>query len=223
VLLPTTDQNGLNNTSVETLIERSESENLNIQLSKLQAKLASLETGKYNWKSSISVDAVGQVTRQEIDGSGQYGSASARETNALIGLQVSIPLSTGGYRQAKLEENVQLASQAQINVDRTRQQIAQHIKHTYLQINIGESRVEAISQALEAGRKRLDATRLGREVGDRTTLDVLNAENDVSFSQLQLIQAQVNLLLNQLQLAALTARLNENNLRKINALLTTNK
>jgi outer membrane protein len=144
VLLPTTNQNGLNNTSVETLIERSESENLNIQLSKLQAKLASLETGKYNWKSSISVDAVGQVTRQEIDGSGQYGSASARETNALIGLQVSIPLSTGGYRQAKLEENVQLASQAQINVDRTRQQIAQHIKHTYLQINIGDSRVEAL-------------------------------------------------------------------------------
>jgi outer membrane protein len=60
-------------------------------------------------------------------------------------------------------------------------------------------------------------------VGDRTTLDVLNAENDVSFSQLQLIKAQVNLLLNQLQLAALTERLNENNLRKINALLTTNK
>lgn len=216
VLFPSKNQHPLNNTTVEALIEQSEIGNLNVQLSQINANLASLESHKYDWKSSINLDAVGQVSRDEIVGSGSYGSASSRQTNGLIGLQVSIPLSTGGYREAKLEENVQLASQAQIDIDRTRQQVAQQIKQTYLQINIGESRLAAISQAIQAGEMRLDATRLGRQVGDRTTLDVLNAENEVAVSQLNLVKEQVNLLMNQLHLSALIGQLDKDVLSEVN-------
>lgn len=219
VLYPAKNQHPSNNTTVEALIEQSETGNLNVQLSQINAKLASLESHKYDWKSSINLDAVGQVSRDEIVGSGSYGSASARQTNGLIGLQVSIPLSTGGYREAKLEENVQLASQAQIDIDRTRQKITQQIKQTYLQINIGESRLSAISQAIKAGEMRLDATRLGRQIGDRTTLDVLNAENEVAISQLSLIEEQVNLLMNQLHLSALTGQLGKDVLSEVNQAL----
>lgn len=219
VLYPAKNQHPSNNTTVEALIEQSETGNLNVQLSQFNAKLASLESHKYDWKSSINLDAVGQVSRDEIVGSGSYGSASARQTNGLIGLQVSIPLSTGGYREAKLEENVQLASQAQIDIDRTRQKITQQIKQTYLQISIGESRLAAISQAIQAGEMRLDATRLGRQIGDRTTLDVLNAENEVAISQLSLIEEQVNLLMNQLHLSALTGELGKDVLSEVNQAL----
>lgn len=219
VLYPAKNQHPSNNTTVEALIEQSETGNLNVQLSQINAKLASLESHKYDWKSSINLDAVGQVSRDEIVGSGSYGSASARQTNGLIGLQVSIPLSTGGYREAKLEENVQLASQAQIDIDRTRQKITQQIKQTYLQINIGESRLSAISQAIKAGEMRLDATRLGRQIGDRTTLDVLNAENEVAISQLSLIEEQVNLLMNQLHLSALKGQLGKDVLSEVNQAL----
>lgn len=222
VLYPAKNQHPSNNTTVEALIEQSETGNLNVQLSQINAKLASLESHKYDWKSSINLDAVGQVSRDEIVGSGSYGSASARQTNGLIGLQVSIPLSTGGYREAKLEENVQLASQAQIDIDRTRQKITQQIKQTYLQINIGESRLSAISQAIKAGEMRLDATRLGRQIGDRTTLDVLNAENEVAISQLSLIEEQVNLLMNQLHLSALTGQLGKDVLSEVNQALLNN-
>jgi outer membrane protein len=208
---------------VDTLIDQSEAENLTVQLSKINANLANLESHKHHWESSVKLDAIGQVSHDELIGNGSYGSASARATNALIGLQVSIPLSTGGYREAKLEENIQLANQAQIDVDRTRQQIAQKIKQTYLQISIGKSRLTAISQALQAGEMRLDATRLGRQVGDRTTLDVLNAENEVAISQLNLVQEQVNLLMNQLQLSALIGRLDKDVLSEVNQFLTSEK
>lgn len=219
VLLPSNNHRLLNNATVETLIEQSAAENLHVQLSTVNAKLASLESHKYDWESSIQLDAVGQVSRDEIAGSGRYGSASTRQTYGMIGLQVSIPLSTGGYREAKLEENVQLASQAQIDIDRTRQKITQQIKQTYLQISIGESRLSAISQAIQAGEMRLDATRLGRQVGDRTTLDVLNAENEVAISQLSLIEEQANLLMNQLHLSALTGQLSKDVLSQANQAL----
>lgn len=223
VLLPSTIHQSFSNTTAEALINQSEAENLHIQLSKINANLVSLETRKHDWKSSIKLDAVSQISREEISGSGSYGSANSRQTNGVIGLQVSIPLSTGGYREAKLDENVQLATQAQIDVDRTRQRIAQDIKKTYLQTIIGESRLTAIKQALQAGEMRLDATKLGRQVGDRTTLDVLNAENEVTVTQLNLAQKQVNLLMSQLQLSALTGRLDENVLNKVNQFLTTKK
>ncbi len=56
---------------------------------------------------------------------------------------------------------------------------------------------------------RLDATTLGHQVGDRTTLDVINAENDVASAELALMQAKVNQVLNQIRLAALAGKLDE--------------
>lgn len=58
-------------------------------------------------------------------------------------------------------------------------------------------------------RSRLDSTRLGRQVGDRTTLDLLNAENDAASAELTLLQARVDFLMNHLRLAAAASRLNE--------------
>jgi len=66
---------------------------------------------------------------------------------------------------------------------------------------------------------RLDATRLGRQVGDRTTLDLLNAENDAASAELTLWQARIDLLMNRLRLAALAGRLDETSLQSVNASL----
>ena len=74
---------------------------------------------------------------------------------------------------------------------------------------------EALAQAVTASRARLDATRLGRQVGDRTTLDLLNAENDVAGSELALLQARVGVLMDRLKLAALAGRLDEARLQSV--------
>jgi outer membrane protein len=46
-------------------------------------------------------------------------------------------------------------------------------------------------------------------VGDRTTLDLLAAENDVAQAELTLAHARVGLLLDRLRLVALAGRLDE--------------
>ena len=48
-----------------------------------------------------------------------------------------------------------------------------------------------------------------RQVGDRTTLDLLNAENDAASAELTLLQARIERLMNRLRLAALAGRLEE--------------
>jgi outer membrane protein len=64
-------------------------------------------------------------------------------------------------------------------------------------------------KSLKASNARLGATRLGREVGDRTTLELLNAESDAAAAELGLVRARIGLLLDRLRLAALAGALDE--------------
>jgi outer membrane protein len=61
------------------------------------------------------------------------------------------------------------------------------------------------------------AARLGFEVGDRTLLDVLNAENDHARATLALAEARVDQVVSRLRLAALADRLGEALLGEVNA------
>jgi outer membrane protein len=79
--------------------------------------------------------------------------------------------------------------------------------------------LSALQAARKASTARLDATRLGRQVGDRTTLELLQAENDAAQTELAWLRAQTELLQTHLQLDALTGKLSVNSLQNINAQL----
>ena len=81
------------------------------------------------------------------------------------------------------------------------------------------ARINALAEAQKASHARLDATRLGRSIGDRTTLDLLNAESDAAAADLNLTRARVGLLQDRLRLAALAGALDEALLMAVNASL----
>jgi len=56
-------------------------------------------------------------------------------------------------------------------------------------------------------------------VGDRTTLDLLNAQNDASAAELALLQGQIDTLIAQLRLHAMAGQLGEIQLQTVNAVL----
>jgi len=85
----------------------------------------------------------------------------------------------------------------------------------WLGLQVGAERVQALGQALQASEARLDATRTGLEVGHRTVLDLLNAENDTAATRLSLAQARSSLVLERLRLAALAGQLDEAALRSV--------
>ena len=70
---------------------------------------------------------------------------------------------------------------------------------------------------IPASEARLDATAVGHEVGQRTTLDLLNAETDRAGAGLALAQARVGLWLDRLRLAMLAGQLDETLLRTADA------
>jgi outer membrane protein len=182
----------------------------------LAAEVARQEAGKYSRRSSATVDLVAQASRDRLSGSGDFGSASNVGTNAMVGIQLAVPLFTGGMRDAKEQEALRLADKAQAEVERTREDVAQQVRAAWLGLSVGAERVQALAEGLNASVARRDATQLGREVGQRTTLDLLNAQNDAASAQLALAQGRVGLLMERLRLSALTGQLDEAALRSIN-------
>jgi outer membrane protein len=187
-----------------------------IRMRQLAAEIAAREVAKYNLRASPTVDLVAQAGRDRLSGSGDFGSAGNSGSNRMIGVQVSIPLFTGGWRDAKEEEARRLAAKAQAEVDQVRQQVAQQVRAAWWGLSVGGERLQALGEGLAASQARREATELGQQVGHRTTQDLLNAENDQAAAHLALAQARVALVLERLRLAALAGLLDDELLRATN-------
>ena len=190
---------------------------LRMQSASVQA--AQQEVAKYSKAAATTLDLVAQAGRDQLSGNGNFGSASNTASQQMIGLQLNLPLYTGGYRNAKQEEALRLQDKASAELERAKQQISQQTRAAWLALQTGSARLLALAESHKASAARLDATRLGRQVGDRTTLDLLQAQTDASSATLALLQARIELLIKQLRLQALAGQLNEPALQAVNALL----
>lgn len=204
---------------LEFWVSESGARNFMLRMQLAAVEVATQEAAKSAGALSPSLDLVAQVGRERLSGPGDYGHASNSSGNRMIGLQLSVPLYTGGMRGAREQEALRGIDKARAQADRTRQQVVQRTRTAWLGLTVGAGRIAALSQALVSTRSRLDATRLGRQVGDRTTLDLLNAENDAASAELTLLQARVEFLMNRLRLAAVAGRLDEAWLQSVNATL----
>lgn len=195
--------------------------NLRLQLLATQTEAARQQVARHAAFASTSVDLVAMAAQDRLAGNGDFGSAANAQHNAMVGVQLTVPLYTGGMRSARELEAQRLVDKAAAEAEQQAQQVAQATRAAWYGLTVGASRLQALRAALQATRARLDATRLGREVGDRTTLELLNAENDAAAAELALQQARVALLLDRLRLQLLAGRLDETQLQLANAGLAT--
>lgn len=190
--------------------------NPSIRLQALALDIAKAEARKHSLRSATTLDLVAQAGQERLHGSGDFGSARNKSVNAMVGVQLTVPLSTGGWRSARQDEALAQQAQAEAQLESTREQVAQQVHAAWLGLSVGAEQVRALTEALTASEERLAATQLGHEVGDRTLLDALNAQNDAAAARLALAQARTSLLLAHLRLAALAGQLDETTLRSAN-------
>ena len=193
--------------------------NTGLRLKKAQWDLARQEVKKHQARGGITLDLVAQAGRDRLSGDGDFGPASNTQNQQMVGLSLNVPLYTGGYRSAKLQEAVSAQMQAEAEYELAVQQAQQQARSVWLALQTGPARLSALQAAWKASTARLDATRLGRQVGDRTTLDLLQAQNDAAQAELAWLRAQTELLHTRLQLDALTGSLSVTSLQAINAQL----
>lgn len=206
--------------SLDQVLAQVREANTGLLLKKAQWHVAQQEVKKHQARGGITLDLVAQAGRDRLSGDGDFGPTSNTQSQQMLGLSLNVPLYTGGYRSAKLQEAVSAQAQADAEYEMAVQQTQQQARSVWLALQTGPARLSALQAAWKASTARLDATRLGRQVGDRTTLDLLQAENDAAQAELAWLRAQTELLHIRLQLDALTGQLSVNSLQAINAQLT---
>lgn len=193
---------------------KAQQNNIELQIQALAVRNAQAKAQEYALGASASVDLVGQIGRQKLSGDGDYGSAKNQQNNSMIGVQLTVPLYTGGYNSAKYQEAQAALKKAQIDLQRTQEQVAQNVNAAWLGAQTAQLQVSALSAALKASAARLDATKTGQEVGHRTVLDVLNAQNQNTQVRINLESAKQQYVMSRLRLGALVQALDEGMIRQ---------
>lgn len=201
-------------------VTQAQSNSPQFQIQQIHQDIAHDEIDKHRASNSPVLNLVAQAGGEESGGIGGGYNSGLSNHSFSVGMQLTIPIYTGGMRDAKLGEAVAAADQARYETEAIRLQAGQEARAAWLGVTVGQSKVKALEQALHSSQVKLDATRLGREVGDRTNLDVLNAETEYFSVSRELSQARYQLLLAMLGLHASVGDLSEKNLAEINDVLS---
>lgn len=134
-----------------------------------------------------------------------------------VGLQLTLPLYAGGGINSRVREAAANENSAKDKLEATRRQVREQVRQAYLGVTSGAALVKAQQQLLVSAKSKLDSTRLGKEVGVRTNLDLLQAEQEYYNDQTQLAKARYNYLLAKLQLAQAAGQLGPQQLAEVNA------
>lgn len=124
-------------------------------------------------------------------GTRRDSSFSGDQTDSVsVGAQVSVPLFTGGLNRSRLRAANHSADQARLQVSAARRQVEENTTNAFNNLVATQSVIESSAQAVRANEIALDGVQQEAFVGLRTTLDVLNAEQELLDSRLTLVSAE---------------------------------
>jgi len=136
-----------------------------------------------------------------------------------IGIQLSVPIYSGGLVSSKVREAVALRDKAQSDLEVARRAAAQNARQAYVGVTSGLAQVHALEAAQRSSQTALESNQMGYQVGVRINIDVLNAQQQLYSTERDLAQARYGTLLSSLQLKAAAGNLVEEDLAAINQLL----
>jgi outer membrane protein len=194
--------------------------NAYVQSKRIELDVARQEVAKYRLDSRPTLDLVGAYTMKGKGGDLSPLVAADRERTASVGLQLSIPLYTGGALNSREREALAKMRQTEQELAGAQQDVQLQIHDAYLALHTGLARVQALQRAQESSQSALDATVLGRDVGIRSQPDVLDAQQRFYAAQLDASQARIDVLLAQVRLAWAAGQLSESDLQAIDATLS---
>lgn len=184
-------------------------QNTSLQLQRLSETKAMLAAREADPKSALKVDAIAKAQLSYASGDGYGGDGLAKQYQHLLGVQVSLPIYTGGALDANYQTALAGVKTAQTQTEVAAQSIATQADGLRAEYEALFAQREALIAAKKASQLRVDATTLGKRIGDKTVLDVLNAQNDLSAVELKIAQTEVQIALTKLKLAQLYGELDD--------------
>lgn len=201
---------------MEKWVEVAEQNNLAIALQQQALEIATQEVERQNAGHMPTLDAVAGYNNNYANGTATGLGNGSDITSASIGLQLQIPLYQGGLVSSKVREAVANKQKALDDLEAAKRQADLDTRSAYLNLSSSVAQIKAYEQALSSSQSQLDSTNLGYEVGVRTSVDVLNAQQQYFSAKRDLLQSRYTYLVNILSLKSAVGLLGETDVESVN-------
>lgn len=133
-----------------------------------------------------TVSVVGSIS-QNYNYEGYPG---LRVLNGTVMGQLSVPIYTGGEVDARARQAKELLSQAELQADLQREAVRANVVSDWGLLDTAKAVIKSDEAAVKAAEIALEGVREEARVGQRTTLDILNAQQTLLNARVSLVSAQ---------------------------------
>jgi len=141
-----------------------------------------------------------------------YKSADDEYNDASIVASLTIPLYEGGEVHARVRQLKETLGQRRLEADSALRAVIAEISSAWSQYITSQARIKAAETQIEAATVALNGTREEAKVGQRTTLDVLIADQTLFGAQVNLVTAQTDRVVASYRVLSSVGKLSANSL-----------
>jgi outer membrane protein len=127
--------------------------------------------------------------------------------SASVAGQLSVPLYQGGSEYAAIRQAKETLGQRRVDLDNARDQVQQTVVQSWGQLLAAKAQIQSTQAQVDASEIALNGVREEARVGQRTTLDVLNAQQELVNARVAVVTAQRDRVVASYTLLAAVGRL----------------
>jgi outer membrane protein TolC len=202
--------------SLSAWIERAEQNSPQLQALRARLEAARQELQKAESGHHPTLDAVAQWSRSESE---SVTSVNSKYTNLVLGLQLSIPIYGGGYASSVVRQSLAGVERAKEELEGARRDLGLRVHKEFRSLSDSVPKIRAIEQAARSADQLLVSSRRSVAAGNRTILDVLNAEQQRMLVLRDLAQVRFSHLIARVRLLALVGAADDLAMQDINRML----
>jgi len=176
--------------TVEQAFEAAENNNPQVAAARFneRAAAARLAAVRASRRPTVSARASLGYDASEVNGAGdQFADYDRQLTGAVT---ASIPLFTGGLTSSQVRAAVERENAAHIAVEGAKRTALQSVSNAWSNLLASRSNLVSNEEQVRAARIAFEGVRQEQQVGLRTTLDVLNAQQELRSAELALVSAR---------------------------------
>jgi outer membrane protein len=205
-------------------VAQAQQQNLNVIAARLGVEIATADVHVAQAGHMPTVDLFAQYGEFDSTATqtnnGLEGPANSNQKQDTIGVQVTVPVFSGGVTQSRVRQQVYLQRAAKEKLEGTQRSAERQTRDAYLGVLAEKARVQALQQSVKSSQTALEATEAGFEVGTRTTVDVLDARRRLFEAQRDYARSRYDYLINIVKLKSAAGVMAPQDLGTINDFLT---
>lgn len=201
-------------------LDSAREQSIPVRIAQASLEVADREIAKSRAAHSPTLDlTAGYGTNYSSGSITSPADISVRSRSRQVGLNLNIPIFSGGGVQARVREALALKYKAADDLEAARRQAATQASQAFTGVVSGAVQVQALASAIASSKSSVDSNKIGFRVGSRINIDVLNAEQQLYTAERDWHKARAETLMQGLRLKAANATLAESDLNAINNML----